>query len=80
MRINANLVAKLRKERSWSQEELAIASGLNIRTIQRVEKEASASLQSRKALASALEISIQNLDFEENIMKPCPLCKSDNIY
>ena len=80
MKINADLVIKLRKEKSWSQDELAIASGLNIRTIQRVEKAASASLQSRKALASALDISIQDLDFEENIMKPCPLCKSDDIY
>ena len=80
MKINADLVIKLRKAKTWSQEELAIASGLNVRTIQRVESEASASLQSKKALASALDISIQDLDFEENIMKPCPTCQSDNIY
>jgi len=80
MRINAELVVKLRKDKAWSQDELAIASGLNVRTIQRVETEASASLQSKKALASALDISIQDLDFEENIMKPCPICKSDDIY
>jgi len=80
MRINAELVVKLRKAKAWSQDELAIASGLNVRTIQRVETEASASLQSKKALASALDISIQDLDFEENLMKPCPVCKSDEIY
>lgn len=80
MKINADLVVRLRKEKPWSQEELVIASGLNVRTIQRVESEASASLQSKKALASALDISIQDLDFEENIMKPCPICKSDEIY
>ena len=28
------LVLEARKQRSWSQEELAIASGLNLRTIQ----------------------------------------------
>jgi transcriptional regulator with XRE-family HTH domain len=80
MRINAELVVKLRKGKAWSQDELAIASGLNVRTIQRIETEASASLQSKKALASALDISIQDLGFEENLMKPCPVCKSDNIY
>jgi len=65
MRINADLVLKARKQKSWSQEELAIASGLNLRTIQRIENEASASLQSRKALASALDIDIHDLDYQE---------------
>ena len=80
MKINADLVVKLRKERAWSQQELADAAGLNIRTIQRVENESSASLHSIKSLALALEISVQDLDFEENIMKPCPVCKSEEIY
>ena len=38
MKVNAKLITKLRKQRSWSQDELAIASGLNLRTIQRIEK------------------------------------------
>ncbi len=80
MKINAELVIKLRKEKHWTQEELAIASGLNARTIQRIESEASASLESKKSLASALDIDIQDLDFEENLMKPCPICNSDDIY
>lgn len=80
MKINADLVIKLRKEKAWSQQELADATGLNIRTIQRVEKEASASLHTKRVLASALDITFQALDFEENIMKPCLLCKSDEIY
>ncbi|MBT8071463.1 MAG: helix-turn-helix domain-containing protein [Gammaproteobacteria bacterium] len=80
MKINAELIIKQRKEKHWTQEELAIATGLNVRTIQRVESEASASLESKKALASALDINIQDLDFEENRMKPCPICKSDEIY
>jgi len=80
MKINADLIISLRKEKAWSQEELAIASGLNVRTIQRVETEASASLQSKKALASALDINVQDLDFEENVMKPCAVCKSEEIY
>jgi transcriptional regulator with XRE-family HTH domain len=69
MKINVELVLKARKQKSWSQEELAIASGLNLRTIQRIESEASASLQSKKALASALDLDVQDLDHEE---KPMP--------
>ena len=65
MKINAGLVYELRTERSWSQEELAIASGLNIRSIQRIEKEATISLQSKKALASAFNIDIHDLDYKE---------------
>ena len=69
MKINADLVLKARKEKSWSQEELAIASGLNLRTIQRIESEASASLQSKKALASALDLDIKDLDYQEISMR-----------
>ena len=80
LKINAELVVRLRKEKSWSQDELAIASGLNVRTIQRIESEATASLQSKKALASALEIRVQDLDREEMQMSRCPVCKSEEIY
>lgn len=80
MNINADLVIKLRRKRSWSQDELAIASGLNLRTIQRVEKQASASLQTKKALAAALDIDTRDLDSEEIRMKPCPVCGSNEIY
>jgi len=69
MNINADVVLKARKQKSWSQEELAIASGLNLRTIQRIEREASASLQSKKALASALDLDIHDLDYQEIAMR-----------
>jgi transcriptional regulator with XRE-family HTH domain len=70
MKINAELVLELRNKKSWSQDELAIASGLNLRTIQRIENEATASLQSRKALASALDIDTLALEYKElNKMK-----------
>lgn len=65
MKINADLVLDLRTRKSWSQEELAIAAGVNLRTIQRVEKEASASLQTKKALASAFGIHISDLEPQE---------------
>jgi DNA-binding XRE family transcriptional regulator len=61
MRVNAKLVADLRRKCSWSQDELATAAGLNLRTIQRIENIGTASLQSAKALASALEVEIEDL-------------------
>ena len=70
MNINSALVKHLRSEKSWSQEELAIASGLNLRTVQRIEKEATASLQSKKALASAFGIAVKDLEqVETTVMK-----------
>jgi transcriptional regulator with XRE-family HTH domain len=65
MKINAQLVITLRNRRSWSQEELATASGLNLRTIQRIESDGVASLQSRKALASAFDVEVNELDTQE---------------
>ena len=69
MKINVDLVLSARKQKSWSQEELATASGLNLRTIQRIESEASASLQSKKALASALDLDVHDLDYQEIQMR-----------
>ena len=65
MRVNADLLRELREEKHWTQEELAMAAGLNLRTVQRIEREAAASLQSKKALAAALEIDTRDLDYEE---------------
>ena len=65
MKVNAELILILREEKSWSQDELAIASGLNLRTIQRIESEATISLQSKKAIASAFDIDVRDLDRKE---------------
>ncbi len=48
-------VRLLRETRQWSQEQLAEISGLNVRTIQRIEQGQAASLVTRRALASAFE-------------------------
>jgi len=69
MNINRNLILALRKQRSWSQDELAVSSGLNLRTVQRIERRGVASLQSRKALAAAFNIDVSDLDFQEESMK-----------
>jgi len=65
MRVNAELVVALRKKQSWSQDELATASGLNLRTIQRIESDGQASHQSRKALAAAFDVEASALDIKE---------------
>jgi len=57
-------VKKLRKERKWSQEQLATMSALSVRTIQRVESGESASLETLKSLASVFEIDIEKLTEE----------------
>lgn len=42
-----------REARQWSQEQLAEISGLNVRTVQRVEQGVAASVHTRRALAAA---------------------------
>ena len=58
------ILKKLRENRRWSQEQLAIMAGLSVRTIQRIESGRSASIESLKSLASVLEVSISTLEQE----------------
>jgi transcriptional regulator with XRE-family HTH domain len=55
------LIQKLRLQRGWSQEQLAEISGLSVRTIQRLERGQTASVESLKALAAAFEIDFSDL-------------------
>ena len=52
------IVRKLRLQQGWSQDQLATLSGLSVRTIQRLERGGSASLESAKALASVFEVDV----------------------
>lgn len=54
--INSEFIKSIRKEKSWSQDHLASIAGISLRTLQRIEREGKASLESRKALASALDL------------------------
>jgi transcriptional regulator with XRE-family HTH domain len=56
MSVNRDLVRQLRLNKSWSQEELAEKAGVSPRTVQRVETEGVASLQSCRAIATALGV------------------------
>lgn len=55
------LIQKLRLQRGWSQEDLAELSGVSVRTIQRLERGKSGSLDSLKALAAVFEIDFNRL-------------------
>ena len=57
VKLDNNKILKLRSIKCWSQEELASASGLSVRTIQRVEKSGTASLETTKALAAVFDVS-----------------------
>ena len=54
-------VKSLRLKNNWSQEQLAHLSGLNVRTIQRIEKGERVGLETLKSLAAVFEITLDDL-------------------
>jgi len=58
------ILKQLRLSRRLSQEQLAQMSGLNVRTIQRIESGHKASVESLKCLAAVLEVDISTLEQE----------------
>ena len=62
------ILKQIRISRHISQEHLAQMSGLNVRTIQRIESGQNASLESLKCLAAALEVDISTLKQERFTM------------
>jgi transcriptional regulator with XRE-family HTH domain len=64
MKISPSTVRRLRTERGWSQEQLAIAAGLSLRTVQRVEADGTASLGTAAGLAATFGVRILQLQDE----------------
>jgi len=62
------ILRKLRDKNGWSQEQLAEYSGLNVRTIQRVESGQKASIETLKCLASVFEVDISKLTEEITVI------------
>ena len=58
MKLNPSIVRRLREARHWSQEQLAAAAGLGLRTVQRVEADGVASRETRVCLAAALDTDV----------------------
>lgn len=65
----AENVKTQRLKRAWTQEQLAEICSVNVRTIQRVEKLGQASLETKKALAAAFNISVTALFAEPETSK-----------
>lgn len=67
MKISPSAVRRLRTERGWSQEQLAIASGLSLRTVQRVEAEGIASMGTAVSLAATYAVQLIELQEEQHV-------------
>ena len=61
MQIDSARLRELRAARQWSQEQVAELSGLNLRTIQRLESGAKVSTESLRALAAVFEVPAESL-------------------
>lgn len=61
MKISSITIRRLRTARGWSQEQLAVASGLGLRTIQRVEAEGKAARETRVCLAATFGVELAEL-------------------
>lgn len=70
IRMNAQIIKKLREDRAWSQEHLAAVAGVSLRTIQRVESESKASPETRLALASAFGVDVAQLAEDSALAVP----------
>lgn len=61
MNINIDKIKHERATKAWSQQHLADACAVSLRTIQRVENNGTASLETVKALASCFELDVKEL-------------------
>jgi transcriptional regulator with XRE-family HTH domain len=57
-------IRRLREHKSWTQEQLAGAAGVDVRTVQRAEKGDQISAESLQALAGALDALVEMLRLE----------------
>src|SRR5438876_6918874 len=61
MKVNGDIVRAMRLMRNWTQEQLADACGVDVKTVQRVETTGTCGLQTRGALASTFKVSVEEL-------------------
>jgi transcriptional regulator with XRE-family HTH domain len=76
VKLNPAGIKKLRESKSWTQEHLASASGLSLRTIQRIEADGSASAESRLSIAAALSVPVENINLA---LEPRGAVRSDEL-
>ena len=61
MRVDPSYIRTQREQRAWTQEHLAVVTGLGLRTIQRIETTGNASYESARSLAAVLECDVAQL-------------------
>lgn len=61
MEIRGDIVKQIRKDKGWTQAHLAEVCDVNLRTIQRVENQGSASVETIMALCVAFDVKRQVL-------------------
>ncbi|KRG68412.1 hypothetical protein ABB29_12935 [Pseudoxanthomonas dokdonensis] len=74
MQISASTIRRLRTERGWSQDQLASAAGLSLRTVQRVESQGIASMATTVSLAATYGVPLTSL--HDTSCKPEPANQS----
>lgn len=62
------IVRKLRLRKGWSQDQLAELADVSVRTIQRVERGHTASLETARALAAVFEVNVTTFTKEREEM------------
>lgn len=61
MQLDTQRIKALRHQHGWTQQQLADICGLSLRTVQRVEVQGIASLETSKALAAAFSVERESL-------------------
>jgi len=68
MKISPSAVRRMRLTLGWSQDQLATVSGVSLRTVQRVETEGFASLNTAVSLAATFNVKL--VELQEEVLAP----------
>jgi transcriptional regulator with XRE-family HTH domain len=80
MKLDPERLKKLRDLRGWSQDQLASAAGVSVRTVQRAETHGSASRETKVCLAAALDVPHSDLEAKAPNASPSgPAHASHNV-
>lgn len=79
VKVRRELIKQLRTKQAWTQEQLAEFSGLHSRTVQRIENEGMASLQSLRSVARAFEVDVDSLELTAEKIEFGPLLAESRI-
>ena len=70
MEINAIKIKELRQKKGWTQQHLADACGVSLRTIQRVERYGNVSNETALSLSAVFELSLEEINQLPEITEP----------